>query len=137
MWFSSELPNLNFVYESGVAASFPSVVLTCESVMEAGERRCSDTPLCEVKLAASVITDNGDSFAARDIASRIVKALTGDSDRAVRIPMHGFDYESNPPIVICAVYEMEVTKIAMIDAFDAKRPEMRNVKVEFSLRTRL
>ncbi len=137
MWLSSELPDLNFIFEHGTAATFPAVVVACGSVAETGERHGADVALCEAKITASVLTDNNDSFAARDIANRIVSTLTGDSDRAVRIPMHGWDYESNPPVATCTIFEMEITRLAIVDAFDAKRPEMRNIRVEFSLRTRL
>jgi hypothetical protein len=136
-WLKSELPDVNFVYERGSASGFPAVVVTCETVGETGEKRCSETLLCEAKLNASVITNNGDSFTARDIASRIVKALTGNSDRPVRIPMYGWDYESVPPAPTCTVFEMEVGRIEIVDTFDVKNPELRNVRVDFGLRTRL
>ena len=137
MWLSSELTDMYFVFENGASSSFPSVIVTCDSIVDAGERRCSEAPLCEVKLTASVITDNSNSFEARDIACRIVNSLTGYSDRSVRIPMHVWDYESSPIVATRTIFAMEVMRVSLVDTFDAKNPEMRNVRIEFSLRARL
>ena len=136
-WLGERLPDVDVHFDGGEQVQFPSVVVSIGEAREPGPRRCAQSPLVELAVECTCIADGKDAASARGLAMRILDVVTGDSDRAERIPYSEWDFGATPPAPIRTVGMMDVTGISYIEDFDPKLPDLRRSRVRFTVRTRI